>query len=141
MLLFWYICVQHYTMKNLSIILLTVYYLLTTAGISFSLHFCCGQIKYIKVLTEIGSCSHQHQKLPDGCCNEKTFFYQNSQEQILTESYKFSFANHDSFVKVVSHTFNHIILTGKEVVYENDDLLPTRIQSLCLLNCSLTFYG
>ena len=115
--------------------------MLTTAGISFSLHFCCGQIKYIKLLTEIGSCSHHHEQLPDGCCDEKTYFYQNSQEQILTEGYKFSFANHDSFVKVINAAFNNLILADTEVVYENDDLLPCRMQSLWLLNCSLTYYG
>lgn len=92
-------------------------------------------------MTEIGSCSHQHQKLPDGCCNEEKFFYQNSQEQILTESSKLSVANRDSFVKVLNHPFKNITLAGKEVVNKNDDLLPSRMQSLWLLNCSLTYYG
>ena len=128
-------------MKRISVILLTVYYLLTTAGISVSLHFCCGQIKYVKILTEIGSCDHRHQELPDGCCDENQFFYQNNQEQILKEGYKFSSSDHDSFVKVINPAISHHIISGKEVVYENDDLLPSRKQSLWLLNCSLTYYG
>ena len=128
-------------MKRISIILLTVYYLLTTAGISVSLHFCCGQIEYIKILTKIGSCNHHHQQLPDECCDEKTFYYQNSQEQIIKEGYKFSFSNHDYFVKIINPDLNHHTFSGKQLVYENDNLLPSRMQPLWLLNCSLTYYG
>jgi hypothetical protein len=127
--------------KRISIILLTVYYLLTTAGIAVSLHFCCGQIEYIKILTEIGSCNHHHQQLPDDCCDEKTYFYQNSQEQILKDDYKYIFSNHDSFVKVINPSTNHHIISGKGVVCKDDNLLPSRMQSLWLLHCSLTYYG
>ncbi|OFY70137.1 MAG: hypothetical protein A2Y71_12350 [Bacteroidetes bacterium RBG_13_42_15] len=128
-------------MKKISVIFITTLYLLSAAGISISIHFCCGRIKYVKVLAEFGSCNLQHQKLPDGCCDEKTYVYQNNQEQLVNQNRNSLFEKYISGIRETNHHDNNLIHAGKKVIHGNDYLPPPKKQFLWLLNCSLTWYG
>lgn len=127
-------------MKKPFLILFVLFYLLTNAGISVSIHYCKGKLEYFRIITELGSCSHEHDEDPDSCCDDKNFYYQNISEQVLTQSLRISFEDLTSTIRK-QNTNDNLVLTSKEFLSGNYNLPPPKARPFWLLNCSLTYYG
>lgn len=138
-------------MKKLIVILFALFYLQTIVGFSIGIHCCNGRIEYIKVFADLGNCHREHpddlgsccdeDEEPGSCCNEKTFYYQNNSEQLITHNWKYSFENNFADIREIQNDYSGLILKGNKIVDGNDCLPSPKARPSWLLYCSLTYYG
>lgn len=59
-------------MKRVTIIFLSVFYLMIASGLSFSLHYCGGKLKSISLYASAEKTCCGSKKKSKGCCKDKT---------------------------------------------------------------------
>ena len=129
-------------MKNILIHLLTGLYLLLSLGVDIRMHYCHGDLEWVKV-NDVGkdSCCHEDPAEAHGCCDDEQVVFQLNIDQQPAQMLSFQdvelvpvgigdlFGNDYTFVQ--SGKINPLQL----------DLPPPPNQSLLIMGCSLLFYG
>jgi hypothetical protein len=127
-------------MKQLATFFLTVFYFITTVGVTVNIHYCQGEVSSVMVFSKTGKCCCSVETMPEGCCDDETFFYQLDDIQLISQN----FENERITPKANSIDFtdtNDIAVVQKETPVEELNLPPPQQKALWLLNCSLTYYG
>jgi len=128
-------------MKKVSSILLSILYLLVSAGIFINMHYCGGELESVSLLSEQKVCCCDGSEMASNCCNNKHFFLQFNGDQKVTASNTLSF-DQFKFIKVEKLVLvNFEILEVELQNLFSYDLPPPPKQAIWKTNCTFLFYG
>ena len=105
-------------MKNFIIILFSTFYLLTSIGGNFNLHYCGGNLKSISFISQKSCCADKMEN--KGCCQNKTIVVKANDKHQSSKIDKINFAKIvlilDNSIPEIYHTSSY---TNETEVSEN----------------------
>ncbi len=126
-------------MKTLTLILLSGFYALSSAGFTVNLHYCLGELEEIELFGHGKDCCCGMDDVMSGCCDDDTYALSSEEDQ-LPSNIIFDFVQG----LFVAHEFiehHEIVFTEITNVSFFADLPPPNNLPIWLVNCNLTYYG
>lgn len=126
-------------MKQVTVILFSLFYLLTTVGFSLNVHYCGGNISTVNLVSE-PSCCCSSEKDADNCCDDEVIRIQVDDVQNNTPSQRIDITLFSTIVTVI---YNTTLIPIEEKLIRHDllDLPPPNKRPVWLLNNSRTLFG
>ncbi len=122
-------------------ILLSLFYLLISAGGFINIHYCSGQINHIELFGDSKHCGcNHHDQEASHCCEDKPVFIQFGTDQDITRNIVPVY-NSSSFLLPGFTQLNFKSLQQEGSHFNANNLPPPSKQPIWLTKSSFLFYG
>lgn len=128
-----------------------MFYLVFTAGLQITVHYCHGKIEDIKILSDKARCCCEETEMPagnscrivtddKGCCYNEHFLYQLAIDEEIIPSIKIA---KQYFSEELNYQLLSILTPDVQSgnPTSNNELPPPKRQPVWLINCTFIFYG
>ena len=133
-------------MKKYIAILLSVFYLAVSIGITVNVHYCKGNVASIDVLLpdlfpSAVSCCCNGEVIHGSCCHDEIVVIQLKLDTQIQQYNLISCIQPVFIKKHKTEVSNNSVLNKKFDDFDASDKSPPLNEPIWLVNCNLTFYG
>lgn len=128
-------------MKKILTTILSLFYLALSSSAVIGMHYCGGELKDIGINSQLESCCCGDIEISGSCCQNKELNLELDIDQQIVSFDNFVLEN-IALISDFSYGMDNLLESEiEEIVVENYNIPPPKLEAIWLINCSPTYYG